>query len=434
MKGQCEKCGQAYAFETENVKGFSAVFRCQACDHIIKVADDNIDRRPFVPLENLESPEPGAGPINKSNAILIIKPEDLEYGDQDGVVSSKSDKQPFVALEALEYKTNRGPASPEEYKKKQSSQWIIAAIIAVLAILAATMIANFKKRDSLRLEMEKRLNAAIAEKVKKHNAFFEKIEEEVKQAADYLKNLYENPNPPGDNGMPLLLPWDGKQYGNDEIRRRFQNEILIQKTFSVILKETVRYKPYIDLAYSGTQTNISAFSNDDVIRIIENTAPGILPSKRPWYTKAETAGKLIWTDLYAEANQRQLSVSCAMPVILSDKRIPAVVGFDVNLSDMQKDLLAMDFGYDARVFLINNDGKILFKSQAIGTKNEFDKMDNLFKTGNSALFTIGLKMAKGETGLATYKDTNNKKKYLAYGSFPAIRASVGIIVSKSEIK
>ncbi|RPI70833.1 MAG: hypothetical protein EHM45_24320 [Desulfobacteraceae bacterium] len=282
--------------------------------------------------------------------------------------------------------------------------------------------------------MEKRLNAAIAEKTKKYDVFFVEVEKQVKQSADYLKKAYENPNPPRDNGRSLLLPWDGKQYGNDEIRSKFRNEILIQKAFSAFLKEMVRNKPYIDLAYSGTQTNISAFSNDDVISIIEKNAPGLIPSKRPWYIKAETAGTLIWTDVYADASNNQLTVSCAMPVVLADKRIPAVVGFDIRLSELQKDLLALDFGYGTRVFLMNHDGKILFKSQGKGAKNEFDKMDDLFKTGHSGLFTIGLKMSKGETGLATYKDVNNEEKYLAYGYLPAIRASLGIVVSKSQIK
>ena len=83
MKGQCEKCGQEYGFETENIKGFSATFRCKACDHIIKVSDDESDRRPTVPLES------------------------LEYEDKGGALSSKPREAPFVALETLEYKTNR---------------------------------------------------------------------------------------------------------------------------------------------------------------------------------------------------------------------------------------------------------------------------------------------------------------------------------------
>jgi hypothetical protein len=364
----------------------------------------------------------------------MVPLESLEYVDKGKIVSSKSGKQPFVDLERLEYKTNRGPVFPEGYKKKQTTQWIIAAIITVLAVSVITMISGIKKRDALRLEIEKRLNVAIAEKTKKHNAFFDKVQEEVKQSADYLKKLYENPSLTKDTGLPLLLPWDGKQFGNDEIRSELKNEILIQKAFSAFLKETARNKPYIDLAYSGTQTNISAFSNDEVIHFIKKNAPGFFPSKRPWYTKAEVAGKLIWTDLYVDASQRQLNVSCAMPVILSDQRIPAVVGFDIKLSELQKDILAMDFGYNSRVFLMNTEGKILLKSQGIGAKDEFDKMDDFFKTGNSALKTIGVKMYKGETGLATYIDDNNKEKYLAYGYLPAIRVSLGIMVSKSEIK
>ncbi len=88
---------------------------------------------------------------------------------------------------------------------------------------------GIKKRDALRLEMEKCLNAAIAEKTKKYQAFFENIQKEVKQSADYLKKLYENSNPPEDNGIPILLLWDGKQYGNDEIRNKLKNEILIKR-------------------------------------------------------------------------------------------------------------------------------------------------------------------------------------------------------------
>jgi HAMP domain-containing protein len=270
-----------------------------------------------------------------------------------------------------------------------------------------------------------------------YKMIFDRIQEEVLGSADYLKKLYERKIIPTDTGIPLLLPWDPdkKQFGNDEIRKRFADEILIQKHFGAFLESLASNAPIIDLAYSGTATNISVFHNKEVLDFIQKNAPGFEPNKRPWYTKAKEAGKLVWTDLYADAASNDLCVSCAVPVILSDKSMPAVVSFDLKLNTIRNDILKLDIGYNSTAFLINKEGKVLVKPgmERGGAKwNEVVKTDDYTKTANPAFNQIVTEMTKGKNGLESYTE-GKEEKYLAYTYLPTLGASLGIVASKSQV-
>jgi HAMP domain-containing protein len=397
----CEECGQKHRLAPEIIKGPSATFKCKSCNHIITVRKSGFE----------DSYGPSRSPASDRG---------FEFsGEKISIDSIKAGKPTVEGL---------------------SIRWKITGVIFLLVLCslsAVGIIASIMSKDSLSKQAEDHLRMMSNQKSIEYKMIFDRIQEEVLGSADYLKKLYERKIIPTDTGIPLLLPWDPdkKQFGNDETKKRLADEILIQKHFGAYLESMASNVPIIDLAYSGTETNISVFNNKDVIDFIQKNAPGFEPNKRPWYTKAKEAGKLVWTDLYADAASNELCVSCAVPVILSDKKMPAVVAFDLKLSTIRNDILKLDIGYNSTAFLINKEGKVLVKPgmERGGAKwNEVVKTDDYTKTNNPAFNNVIAEMIKGKNGLQSYTE-GKEEKYLTYTFLPILGASLGIVASKSEV-
>lgn len=401
MIALCEECGQKHRLSPEIIQGPSATFNCKSCNHVITVRKSSFE----------DSYGPSHSPADGRS---------MEFsGEKISIDSIKAGKPVIEGL---------------------SIRWKITGIIFLLVLCslsAVGAIASLMSRNSLLKQAEDHLAMMSNQKSIEYKMIFDRIQEEVLGSADYLKKLYERKIIPTDTGIPLLLPWDPdkKQFGNDEIKKRLADEILIQKHFGAFLESLASNTPIIDLAYSGTETNISVFNNKEVLDFIQKNAPGFEPNKRPWYTKAKEARKLVWTDLYADAASNELCVSCAVPVILSDKSMPAVVSFDLKLSTIRKDILKLDIGYDSYAFLINSGATVLVKPgmERGGTKwNEAVKIDNYLKTDNQAFNKVIAEMIKGKSGLQSYKE-GKEEKYLAYTYLPTLNASLGIVASKSQV-
>jgi len=395
----CEECGQKHRLSPEIIQGSSATFKCKSCNHVITARKSGFE----------DSYGTSRSPANDRS---------LEFsGEKISVDSIKAAKPVIEGL---------------------SIRWKITGIIFLLVLIslsAVGIIASIMSRDSLSNQAEEHLKRMSNQKAAEYKMSFNRVQDETLQATEYLKKLYEKQIIASDTGFPLLLPWDGTKYGNDEINKKLADELIIHKHFGVYIENLTSKNAIIDLAYSGSDTNITAFSNTKVIEIIQKNAPGVEPTKRPWYIKAKEAGKVIWTDIYADAASNQLTITCAAPVILSNKKNPAVVGIDLNLDTIRNDILKLDIGYGSYAFLINSGATVLVKPgmERGGTKwNEAVKTDNYLKTNNASFNKVIAEMIKGANGLQTFYE-GKEENYIAYTYLPTLNASLGIVASKSEV-
>ena len=84
-----------------------------------------------------------------------------------------------------------------------------------------------------------------------------------------------------------------------------------------------------------------------------------------------------------------------MPVYKVKGQLAGVVGFDVLLDTVQKDILTTDIGYDSYAFMVNRKGDVLVRPGMKKGDARWDstyKTKNLLKTDNPAFNSIVGKM------------------------------------------
>ena len=230
------------------------------------------------------------------------------------------------------------------------------------------------------------------------------------------------------------MPWTGKGYGSPELDQALGGEKLILQQVVRVLMSVVEKNPYVSLGYMGTETNIMAMDDLGAVASI-GSLQGYVNTQRPWYVKAKETGETIWTAPYVDANTRDLIVTCASPVYDGGGQLIGVVGFDVLLTTIQKDILTMDIGYNGYAMLIDAEGKVLVRPGMERTDTRWDKTydtEDLRNTDNPTFNAIIDRMIQGANALESYKAWGIAK-YIAYAPLPSIGASVAIVADKREV-
>lgn len=392
----CKECGNRFRVDETKLTKEKTQFKCTSCGSIIEVT----------------RPQPGE--------VKKITPDDF-------MPSPPSEKP------------RRGAGKEKPLIKGLSLNFKLTAILVLLVLASLSVvgyIASTRSRDALSEQAAGHLSMSANQKSKEYGLSFERINDEVLGVADYAKKTYERKDPLNDLGIRILMPWTGPQlrYNDPALHEKLRGEKLILNQIGLVLKSVVANNPYLSLGYIGTETKMTVFHDEGVVDIIEQLDEFDV-TKRPWYVKAKETGELIWTEPYVDANTKKLCVTCAAPVSLSDNRLVGVIGFDVLLDTMQKDVIALDIGYDSSAFLVNSQGKVLVRPGMNPGDVRWDetyKTEDLLKTDNVEFNNIVAEMVKGRSGIGSFR-VGEEGRYLAYAPLKAIGASMGIVASKDKV-
>ncbi len=91
----------------------------------------------------------------------------------------------------------------------------------------------------------------------------------------------------------------------------------------------------------------------------EQPAPNYDPRSRPWYVGAVERAQPIWTKPYTFATSGNLGITYAVPVRDAAGQLRAVIGVDIELSDMARLMDAESKRIGGTVFIANNEGEVL---------------------------------------------------------------------------
>ncbi len=408
----CEKCQIKHQLNLSAVKGPTAKYRCKNCNHLNRISnpeytssEDEILQQPEQQYESLE-------PIND---------EPISSPDTDEPLSPP-DPQP--APQAVK------PKIAGLSIKSKITLVIVALIISSLSIVG--YIASSRGSQALSKQASDHLLLISKQKANEYNSIFRRLQNEIEGVAIYANQTFARTNIKQDLNFKLLMPWTGEGYGNPELNKKFTSEILALQRIGIALQGLVQKNPYLELGYMATENNVMVLDDEDVVGIIE-AEQGYTPKKRPWYIDAVEKGTTVWTQPYIDINTKKLIVSCASPVTTKEKAVIGVVGFDVLLDTIQKDIISLDIGYDSQAFLLGKKGNLLAKpsSQNIAW-NQTVKTDNALESGNEEFKAIIRNMMAGRRGIGTHTENGNKN-IVSYAPLPAIDASVGIVVSQKEV-
>ncbi|QTA81132.1 Adenylate and guanylate cyclase catalytic domain-containing protein [Desulfonema limicola] len=84
------------------------------------------------------------------------------------------------------------------------------------------------------------------------------------------------------------------------------------------------------------------------------------PRKRPWYIKAKTQGRAVWTDAYIFFSDRKPGISCASPIYSFNKdELTGVVGVDMGIEELSNFIGRLEIGKHGKAFIINQKGELI---------------------------------------------------------------------------
>ncbi|MEH0023096.1 MAG: cache domain-containing protein [Desulfobacter sp.] len=404
MVTACEKCLAKHEIDLSRVDKPAVKYRCVSCGHVNTVFTPGDDGSGHNALKPLDAPEP------------------------------------YVAEPETEVPLPDPPALPQLSKPKISGLSIRSKITIIIVALVVTslsivgFVATSRGSRALSGQAQTHLQLVTGQKAMAYNSIFSRLQNEIEGVAVYAEYTFARPAISGDLGFRLLMPWTGAGYGNPALNATLVAEGLALQRVGIFLEALVQRNPYLELGYMATENGVFVADSEDVIGVIE-AEQGYQPKKRAWYMAAVEKKDTIWTPPYIDVNTKKLIVSCATPVYLDDQTLVGVVGFDVLLDTIRRDIITLDIGYDSSAFLLGQKGRFLAKpgmdSRNIAW-NQAVKADSALATDNPAFKKIIKQMMAGQTGVGSYTESG-AGILIAYAPLPAIEASVGIVVSESAV-
>jgi len=338
--------------------------------------------------------------------------------------------------------TEEAPGGPEkEPEEEQTEGWSLGSkLVAIMALLmfgalsVTGLVGAYFSQRMLASQAEGHLRRLAEGKSGHYSAIFDRVRDEVQGMADYVGRLYARNEARRDLGVSVLLPWDGDGYGNPRLRRRFRSERLLMQRAGEALQSLASKNPFLSLGYYGSANDLLVLNDASALERIREL-DGFAPTERPWYVKAREKGGVAWSDPYVDANSKDLVVTCAAPVTASGGELLGVVGFDVPLKTIERDMLNMDTGYDSYAFLVDREGEVLVKpgmvAEGVSWRDRY-ATDDLLRTDNPGFSAMVRDMVRGESGFVTFT-TDGRKMYAAYSFLPSIRASMAIVTPGEEV-
>ncbi|MFO8065225.1 MAG: cache domain-containing protein [Spirochaetota bacterium] len=330
---------------------------------------------------------------------------------------------------------------------------IVLVLLPLISLVVVGSIALLQQQNVLLEQAEQQLTRIVEEKTIFYDTIFRRIQQETEATAAFAEQIYALPasetssetssesDSERDSERRLLLPWTGDEYGSPELRSQLSDELSRLERVGRNLDTMVAHNPYLTLGYMGTASGVTVIDDEEVVGVLQEEA-GFDPRTRPWYESAENAGEPTWTELYVDANTKDLTVSAAAPVNDPDGELVGAVGYDVLLTTLQNDILEIDIGYEHEAFMVNDEGSALVRpgmgedeadSEAEAQWNENFATDSLLEAENEDFAGIVSNMVEGESGIARYEDQSGETNYLVYSPIQSIGASLGMIVPRAEI-
>ena len=387
---QCKECGKQYKINLKGVSTQYVKFTCQECQAINVVENPNHDTAPSY---DLDTPEPA--------------------GDE-----------------------TRAKFAGSLFSSIRTKITLVLVLLVLVSLTTVGWFASSESKDALISQAESFLALNTKQKSSEYALSFKRIQHEVETIARFTKILYERPLDSTDLHVRehILMPWSGKGYGSPELNRKLQDEILTIQHLVPYLKSIVKNHPLAQAGYIGTDTRIMLMDNPAAIKSI-GQLKGYENTKRPWYLKAVKEKRTIWSEPYIDADTKDIIMTCATPVILSNGRLAAVAAYDVKLSTIQQDILTLDIGYNGYAMLVDSSGKTLVRPGMQKGDLRWDSTyntDDLLRTSNTAFNKVVTQMIAGRSGVETF-GTAEGEKMIAFAPLPEIGASLAIVVNKGEV-
>ena len=219
-----------------------------------------------------------------------------------------------------------------------------------------------------------------------------------------------------------------------------RNEIAMAANIQSVLKNTaLNYKFPMSIQTAmerGFQIEADTNEEDMNLYYYENPNPYYVFNYqvRPWYVKAKTENRTVFTDSFADGNpNREGAVMlCATPINANGEFV-GVVGLGFAIKSISDVVLKTSIGQTGFAFIMNDNGQVIISPKKEGTlsvsKNE---LPDLRQSSDPSLAVAAKLMAGSNTGISQVV-IDGEEYFLAYTPLENVDWNFGVMIESDEI-
>ncbi len=287
---------------------------------------------------------------------------------------------------------------------------VISLIITGTIGIAGMLRIKGNSESALIHQMEQNLANITDSKADLANSELGKYAGYAQNFADYIHGLYDSP----DYYVPHeVVPSKIENTGILAMQRilapsadvkALSGEISLMGNLRQIWDPVIRANDkVITTIYVGTKTGaMIAYDKNSFNSLPEDGSENYYDfHASEWYRTGRDKGGVFFTDIYSDAYNMGLMITCAAPFYDAEGNFAGVVAMDILLSDLYKSIVDIDLGKDAYAFLVDWAGNIIAPPE----QETSGKM-----TIHDVTKSLADEIMSGETGVSL----SDSKIYYAY--------------------
>lgn len=337
---------------------------------------------------------------------------------------------------------------------------VSSAALLILALVAASItrriasIAEESSSTALLAQAEDFVSRLNTSQARENDLLLEKTQDAGLNIAAYIAQVFENPEVFQTNFWPaeahMQTGMDG-QFSNSstdktsvfvpnniQINETILNEIELSAYFDYVFSSARQNAPNIEAIYFATPNNVLRYFPN--INLGEVLPPDFASTERPWYTGATglaTSGKSYWAPVYRDATGLGLITTFSVPVYGAGDRLFGVLGLDVTLGGIQKNIESSQILKTGYSFVIAPDGSALAMPeqgyQDINVRPpEGGEANPNLRVLNTPFSPILDKLLSGNSGFSTVS-TDGQDIYVAYTPLNSTGWIFATVANKAEV-
>jgi PAS domain S-box-containing protein len=289
----------------------------------------------------------------------------------------------------------------------------------------------------------------------KNGLLFKNIEQKAAIAAEFTRNILDNPQKFSANGWRFdekvsRLPTG--QYGNSKdelgsvflpsmspvpagIKKEFEITSYLDNLFPQMIADESNA---VALYFTGYRNTARYYPN---IGLAELTAPDFNITEQEFYTVANPKNdpeKITkWTSVYDDPAGNGLTITAGHPIYLKNKSFAGTIGMDVTLTKIAKNIEDYSPIESSYAFLVDSKGRAIALPEQgyadiLGRKPKKGEFGPDLQKVKGDFLAVLKQMQAGKRGFTTTK-AQNTDLYVAYAPLEATDFSLGIVAKKQVI-
>lgn len=332
---------------------------------------------------------------------------------------------------------------------------LIAGYIGVSSVMNVGNSAQEITAASLRSQAQEFLVQLTIEAAEKNDILFGNVRKNAGSLADYTKNVFENPKAFSNYWKfdERIFTGSGGQYlnGLNDVSSVF---VPRQINISNELKEELELNAYLDYVFPkllendpnivaiwmvGVRETSRYYPNIGLGNIVP---PDFIATEDIFFTSANPENNpergIVWTPLYDDPAGQGLMISAVAPVYTRQKGFIGVLGIDVTLNKIIKNIEEYNPIKKSYSFLIDKEGySVALSEQAYadmvgGARKQGESRVNLNNITSNKFSSVLNKMKNGSAGFENIT-IDGKKVFIAYAPLKETGFSLGIFVEEDVL-